>query len=126
MGVVIVDRGVPPHAILLGHVDALTENLERLRDNIGVPVAVVLAELLLQMHRSLLGVVVGHLAKQVVSDVGVLDVVEGAVLRDRTKKVQNGVSSTISAFNSVPTNERNAAKRCTRKRSCSCALRRTR
>lgn len=73
---VIFDRGIPPNAVLLSHVDTFSEHVPRLSQKVVIAVAVVLAQLGLQVDSSLLSMVVGHLAEQVMGNVGILNMVE--------------------------------------------------
>lgn len=76
---VVTNSGVPPDAVLLGNIDTLAENLEKLDDDVRVARSVILSKLLLQMNGGLLGVVVRHLTKEVMGHVSVLDMVESNI-----------------------------------------------
>ena len=93
---IITSSGVPPDAVLLGDVDTLGENLESLGDDIRAAITVVLTKLLLQVLGSFLGMVVRHLAEEMMGDVGVLDVMESTVSGQGDKTVSYGTKRSIS------------------------------
>lgn len=76
---VITDGRIPPDTVLLSYIHALAENLESLGHHISTAETVVLAELLLQAGCSFFGMIVRHLAEQVVGNVGIVDVMENTI-----------------------------------------------